>query len=185
MAAGGTGQSGKLEKITVYRGDLRIMNEQQVAAAIRDGTTIEGLGLQSGTNQVRIPVQKQSGSSRVRVQTVLLTVSVVTALIAFIRLRVLRTVIGMEESSMHLTSKSATAGAAALGEGVVIDGGRSGARARPVTNAVSTEAIPAGNARAVRPHARGDGADRHDPGRPSPGRFRRSARRFSCASSTS
>jgi len=84
MSAGGTGQFGKADKITIYRGNHRIMNDKQVAQAIRDGATIEQLGLQSG-DQVRVPAQKMAGAQRVQVQTVLLAVSVVTALIAFIR----------------------------------------------------------------------------------------------------
>jgi hypothetical protein len=84
MSAGGTGQFGKSNKISVYRGKDRIMDHKQVAAAIRDGSTIEELGLRSG-DEVRVPVQKQAGASRLQVQTVLLAVSVVTALIAFIR----------------------------------------------------------------------------------------------------
>lgn len=85
MVAGGTGQTTKANKITVYRGEQRVLNEKQVAAAIRDGSTLEQLGLQSG-DQVRVPVEKQGGGlSRLSAQTILIGVSALTALVALIR----------------------------------------------------------------------------------------------------
>jgi hypothetical protein len=50
-------------------------------------------------------------------------------------------VTGMEEPSIHLTPKSAPAGAGALGEGMVIDGSRAGARAPP-GNTPLTPGVP-------------------------------------------
>lgn len=84
LIAGGTGQAGKADKITVYRGNQRMLDEKQVASAIRDGATLEQLRLQSG-DQVRVEEQKRGSSTRVRVQTVLLGVSVLISLVAFIR----------------------------------------------------------------------------------------------------
>jgi hypothetical protein len=84
--AGGLGQMGKPDKITVYRGNARIMNEKRVAEAVRDGSTIEELGIQSG-DQVRVAQQKMAGNRdwRQTIQPVLLGVSVFTALLAIIR----------------------------------------------------------------------------------------------------
>jgi protein involved in polysaccharide export with SLBB domain len=84
MTAGGTGTSGKADKITVYRGERRIMSEDRVAEAIQVGSTLEELGLLSG-DQIRVALQRTSGGARLQPQTILLAVSVVTALIAFIR----------------------------------------------------------------------------------------------------
>ena len=84
MEAGGTGANGKADQIEVYRGKKKIMNKKRVAQAIRDGSTIEQLRLESG-DEVRVAQSKAPGGSRMRVQTYLWTIAIITSVIAFIR----------------------------------------------------------------------------------------------------
>jgi hypothetical protein len=83
-AAGGLGQAGKPDKITVFRGDRRIMDEKRVVAAVRDGATIEALGLQSG-DQIRVEAQRVGRDWRQIIQPVFLGVSMLAAVLALIR----------------------------------------------------------------------------------------------------
>ena len=65
-------------------GEIYIIDLGSTKGTLVNGQKVNKTKLQSG-DQVRIPVQKQVGASRLQVQTVLLAVSVVTAIIAFIR----------------------------------------------------------------------------------------------------
>lgn len=84
MAAGGTGQSGRSDKITIYRGASRIIDEGGVTAAVRDGTTIATLGLRSG-DEIRVPIVQARRNWRSTIQPIFFTVSILAAVLAIIR----------------------------------------------------------------------------------------------------
>ena len=84
MDAGGTGASGKPDKITVQRDGERVLDADAVQTAFANGTTIEALGLQAG-DEIRVPAPKSPNSSRLRLQNYLWGITIVTAIIAFIR----------------------------------------------------------------------------------------------------
>ena len=82
--AGGVGAGGKQDKITVHRGKSEIMDEKRVAAAIRDGETVENLGLQSG-DEVRVPLARQGRTGLPRYQVVLFSIIAFGAILGLIR----------------------------------------------------------------------------------------------------
>lgn len=82
--AGGVPQNGKLDKITVYRGTKRLLNEKKVSEAIRDGATLDDLGLQSG-DEVRAPQVKTRNFNMPSYQILLFSISAFGALLALIR----------------------------------------------------------------------------------------------------
>jgi hypothetical protein len=85
MSAGGTAGSAKPDQVTIRRDGNEIMNVKRVSQALADGATVQDLGLESG-DELRVPRPKQiNGFRGGRIQTILFSVSIVTALIAFIR----------------------------------------------------------------------------------------------------
>ncbi|GJG87945.1 hypothetical protein tb265_31260 [Gemmatimonadetes bacterium T265] len=81
--AGGPGAaSQKKGRITVMRGTKRLYDTKQVQTAIRDGRTLDDLGIRSG-DEVRIEEPKQS--SFPSVQTIFWGVTAITGLLALIR----------------------------------------------------------------------------------------------------
>ncbi|AHG90033.1 hypothetical protein J421_2496 [Gemmatirosa kalamazoonensis] len=85
MVAGGTQNSSKPDKVTIHRGDDEIMSQKSVEQAIAEGATVQDLGLESG-DQIEVPRPRQVNSfGRGRLQTILFSVSIVTAVLAFVR----------------------------------------------------------------------------------------------------
>lgn len=84
MAAGGTGQVGKLDKIAVYRGEDKLVDEKRVAQAIESGLTVEDLHIRSG-DQIRVAAVKQPRNLYFTLQPILIGISVLTAILAVIR----------------------------------------------------------------------------------------------------
>jgi hypothetical protein len=72
------------DRIVVYRGDKRILDEKQVADALRSGETLDDLHLQSG-DEIRAPAAKQQSYRIPPYQMVLFSVSAIGAILALIR----------------------------------------------------------------------------------------------------
>lgn len=79
----GMGAGSQAQKITVYRGNDRLMSEKQVAEALRGGLTIDEAGLESG-DQVRVAEQKPKNGS-MNMQLLLFGVTALSAILALIR----------------------------------------------------------------------------------------------------
>jgi hypothetical protein len=72
------------DRIAIYRGDKRVLDEKQVAEALRSGETLDDLHLQSG-DEVRAPAAKLQGYRIPPYQMVLFSVSALGAILALIR----------------------------------------------------------------------------------------------------
>jgi hypothetical protein len=87
MVAGGLGQTSAAEKIEVFRGGERLLEKKEVQRAIASGETVEQLGLRSG-DEIRAPEPRNASGGlgrSMKIQTILFTVSIITAVLAFIR----------------------------------------------------------------------------------------------------
>jgi len=84
MAAGGPTPMAKLDRVTIRRGGKLIVKASQWQAAVREGTTIAGLGLQPG-DEVAIEQAGQRMQTWQLVQTGLFAVSAAFALIQLLQ----------------------------------------------------------------------------------------------------
>lgn len=83
--AGGVAPGAKSEKITVYRGDKRLLSEDRVAEALRNGETIDDLRLLPG-DEARVPAPKNNGGwASGRVQVLFFGISALATVLALIR----------------------------------------------------------------------------------------------------
>lgn len=82
-AAGGPTQAAQYDKITIYRATERLMEAKQVTRALKDGQTVDQLGLQSG-DEVRVADRKPRNWAPI-IQASLIGVTAFSAILALIR----------------------------------------------------------------------------------------------------
>jgi hypothetical protein len=83
MVAGGPQPNAQLDKISVFRGTKEVAGVKQVSTALREGRTLDEIGLQSG-DQVRVADKKRRNWTPL-VQGLFIGVTALTALLAIIR----------------------------------------------------------------------------------------------------
>lgn len=83
MTTGGTSQAAQYDRISIYRGAQRLMDEKSVTRALRDGLTVEELGLRSG-DQVRVAERGNRNWGPI-IQASLIGITALSALLAIIR----------------------------------------------------------------------------------------------------
>jgi hypothetical protein len=84
LAVGGVAPGAKADKIEIYRGDKRILDEKRVQQALRDGETIDDLRLRPG-DELRVPTPKVSMWRLSPVQIAFFGVSALATILALIR----------------------------------------------------------------------------------------------------
>jgi protein involved in polysaccharide export with SLBB domain len=83
MTAGGPSPTAQLDKVSVYRGPERVMDVKTVSKALREGRTLDDVGLQSG-DQLRVADKRQRNWAPI-VQGLFIGVTALTAMLAIIR----------------------------------------------------------------------------------------------------
>jgi hypothetical protein len=83
MVAGGPAPTAQFDKISVYRGTTQVLGVKQVSTALREGRTLDEIGLQSG-DQVRV-ADKRPRNWTPLIQGLFIGVTALTALLAIIR----------------------------------------------------------------------------------------------------